>query len=68
MVSAPCLPTRDIQNLGQQSGDTDYKPIFAAAEIAGMKHFRIVQDDAAHWGDSVAAAGVSYKNLVRSLC
>lgn len=48
-------------------GDIDYKPIFAAADIAGMKHFCIEQDDAADWGDSVAAAGVCYKNLLRIL-
>ncbi len=48
-------------------GDIDYKPIFAAADIAGMKHFCIEQDDAADWGDSVAAAGVCYRNLLRVL-
>ncbi len=31
-------------------GDIDYKPIFAAADIAGMKHFCVEQDDAAEWG------------------
>ena len=48
-------------------GDIDYKPIFAAADIAGMKHFCIEQDSAADWGDSVAAAKVCYNNLVRLL-
>ena len=48
-------------------GDIDYKPIFDAADVAGMKHFCIEQDDAADWGDSVAAAGVCYKNLLRVL-
>jgi len=48
-------------------GDIDYKPIFAAADIAGMKHFCIEQDDASDWGDSVASAGVCYKNLVKIL-
>jgi hypothetical protein len=42
LVAASSLPTRDIQNLGQQNGDTDYKPIFAAADIAGMEYFCIV--------------------------
>jgi sugar phosphate isomerase/epimerase len=48
-------------------GDIDYKPIFAAADIAGMKHFCIEQDDASDWGDSVASAGVCYENLIRIL-
>ncbi len=48
-------------------GDIDYKPIFAAAVVAGMKHFCIEQDDASDWGDSVASAGVCYKNLVKIL-
>ena len=48
-------------------GDIDYKPIFAAAKTAGMKHFVIEQDNAAAWGDSVAAARVSYQNLVKEL-
>jgi hypothetical protein len=67
MVLASCLPTRDIQNRGRQNADTDYKPIFAAANIAGKKHFCIGQDNAADQGDAVAAAGVSYKNLLRNL-
>src|SRR5260370_39505389 len=37
-------------------GEVDYKSIFAAAELAGMKHYCIEQDNAADWGDSVAAA------------
>jgi sugar phosphate isomerase/epimerase len=48
-------------------GDIDYKPVFAAAEMAGMKHFCIEQDDAADWGDSLAAATVCFKNLQRVL-
>ena len=48
-------------------GDVDYKPIFAAAGQAGMKHFCVEQDNAADWGDSVAAARVSYQNLVKIL-
>src|SRR3954453_14044079 len=48
-------------------GDIDYKPIFAAAKTAGMKHFVIEQDNAAAWGDSVAAARVSYENLLKQL-
>jgi sugar phosphate isomerase/epimerase len=51
--------------LGQ--GEVNYKPIFAAAEMAGMKHFCIEQDNAADWGDSVAAARVSFQNLSKVL-
>ena len=48
-------------------GDVDYKSIFAAASLAGMKHFCIEQDNASQWGDSVAAARVSFNGLVREL-
>jgi len=48
-------------------GGIDWKTIFAHAELAGMKHFNIEQDNAASWGDSVAAAGVSYRGLLREL-
>jgi sugar phosphate isomerase/epimerase len=48
-------------------GDIDYKPIFAASKQAGLKHFLIEQDNAAAWGDSVAAAKVSYQNLQKLL-
>jgi sugar phosphate isomerase/epimerase len=48
-------------------GDVDYKTIFAAASIAGMKHFCIEQDNASQWGDSVAAAHVSINGLTRIL-
>ena len=44
-------------------GEIDYKPIFAAADLAGMKHFCIEQDNAADWGDSLAAARISFQNL-----
>ena len=44
-------------------GDIDYKNIFKHAELAGMKHFAIEQDSAAAWGDSIAAARVSYQHL-----
>jgi len=59
------LGARSIVPLGL--GDIDYKPIFEAASLSGMKHFCVEQDTAADWGDSVAAAGVSYKNLVAML-
>jgi sugar phosphate isomerase/epimerase len=44
-------------------GDINYGEIFKAADIAGMKHFAIEQDTAADWGDSIAAARVSYEHL-----
>jgi len=44
-------------------GDIDYKNIFKYAGLAGMKHFAIEQDSAAAWGDSIAAARVSYQHL-----
>lgn len=48
-------------------GEVDYKSIFAAARQAGLKHFCVEQDNAADWGDSVAAARVSYRNLRKLL-
>lgn len=49
------------------TGEVDYKPIFANAELAGLKHYCIEQDNAADWGDSMAAARVSYQNLIKIL-
>jgi sugar phosphate isomerase/epimerase len=48
-------------------GEVNYKQIFAQAELAGMKHFCIEQDNAADWGDSMAAARVSFQNLSKIL-
>ena len=48
-------------------GEVDYKTIFASAELAGLKHYCIEQDNAADWGDSIAAARVSYQNLIKLL-
>ena len=45
------------------TGHIDFKPVFAHASLAGLKHFAIEQDNAAAWGDSLAAARVSYQNL-----
>ncbi|WP_263415357.1 sugar phosphate isomerase/epimerase family protein [Terriglobus albidus] len=45
------------------TGQIDYKPIFAQAKLAGLKHFVVEQDNAAAYGDSVAAARVSHQNL-----
>lgn len=48
-------------------GEVDYKTIFANAATAGLKHFYVEQDNAASWGDSMAAAKVSYQNLIKAL-
>ena len=48
-------------------GEVDYKTIFANAGLAGMKHYCVEQDNAADWGDSMAAARVSYQNLIKLL-
>jgi sugar phosphate isomerase/epimerase len=48
-------------------GDIDYANIFKHASLAGMKHFAIEQDSAAAWGDSIAAARVSYQHLHATL-
>ncbi|HKO16408.1 MAG TPA: sugar phosphate isomerase/epimerase, partial [Gemmatimonadaceae bacterium] len=45
------------------NGDIDYGEIFKHADLAGMKHFAVEQDSAADWGDSIAAARVSYEHL-----
>jgi sugar phosphate isomerase/epimerase len=44
-------------------GQVDYKTIFANATLAGLKHFCIEQDNAAAWGDAIAATRVSFQNL-----
>lgn len=49
------------------NGEVDYGDIFKHADIAGMKHFAIEQDSAAEWGDSIAAARVSYEHLRATL-
>jgi sugar phosphate isomerase/epimerase len=45
------------------TGHIDFKPAFAEASLAGLKHFVIEQDNAATWGNSLAAARVSFQNL-----
>jgi sugar phosphate isomerase/epimerase len=45
------------------TGHIDFKPVFAQAALAGLKHFVVEQDNAAAWGDSLAAARVSFRNL-----
>lgn len=44
-------------------GDINYENIFKYAGLAGMKHFVVEQDSAADWGDSIAAAKVSFEHL-----
>ena len=48
-------------------GEIDYKTIFANADLAGLKHYCVEQDNAADWGDSVAAARASYERLMKIL-
>jgi sugar phosphate isomerase/epimerase len=48
-------------------GEIDYKPIFAQAETAGLKHFYVEQDSAPASGDSLAAAATSFGALVKVL-
>ena len=59
MVEARLVPVGD--------GEIDYGEIFKHADVAGMKHFAIEQDSAADWGDSIAAARVSYEHLQATL-
>ena len=49
------------------TGQIDYKNVFANAKLAGLQHFCLEQDNAASWGDSLAAARVSYENLAAIL-
>lgn len=65
MTQAERMRAAVLVPVGQ--GEVNYKPIFAAAAQAGMKHFCIEQDNAADWGDSIAASRVSYLNLVKTL-
>jgi len=49
-------------------GEIDYKTIFKNAELAGLKHFCVEQDNAADNGsDAIEAVRTSYKNLVKIL-
>lgn len=69
-VNPALSPNQRVSNMAfgpVGTGQIDYKRIFAAADIAGMKHFVVEQDNAASFGDSLAAAGVSYTNLSKIL-
>jgi sugar phosphate isomerase/epimerase len=48
-------------------GQIDFKSVFGHATVAGLKHFAVEHDNAASWGDSIAAARVSYQNLAKLL-
>jgi sugar phosphate isomerase/epimerase len=48
-------------------GLIDFKALFANAGTAGLKHYCFEQDNAAAWGDSLAAAHVSFTNLTKML-
>lgn len=62
-VSDESARLREARLVPVGEGDVDYKRIFKFAGLAGMKHFAIEQDSAADWGDSVAAARISYDHL-----
>ena len=49
------------------TGQIDFRKMFANATLAGLKHFAVEHDNAATWGDSLAAARVSYQNLAKLL-
>jgi sugar phosphate isomerase/epimerase len=49
------------------AGQSDYKAVFAGTKQAGFKHFCVEQDNAASWGDSLAAVRVSYDALAKML-
>lgn len=49
------------------TGQIDFTRVFTRASVAGLKHFAIEHDTAAVWGDSLAAARVSYQNMKRIL-
>jgi hypothetical protein len=45
------------------AGQIDYKKVFSHGGLAGLKHFVVEQDNAACFGDSLAAARLSVENL-----
>jgi sugar phosphate isomerase/epimerase len=49
------------------AGPIDFTSLFAEAALAGLKHVAIEQDNAAAWGDSLAAARMSYQHLADML-
>ena len=67
----PALPpnqrTSSVAFVPVGAGQLDFAPVFAQAKLAGLKHFCVEQDDAASWGDSLAAARVSCDALRKML-
>jgi len=45
------------------TGDIDFKRIFAAANVSGMKHFFVENDAAPQTASSLADIETSYRNL-----
>lgn len=65
-VDPKLSPTQRISSMAfapAGAGQIDWKNVFANAKLAGLKHFVVEQDNAACFGDSLAAARVSYENL-----
>jgi sugar phosphate isomerase/epimerase len=49
-------------------GEIDYKPLFAAAKLAGMKYFVVEQDNAGqNGGDALADARANYEGLAKKV-
>lgn len=67
LKKGPPQDLRNAQLVPVGMGEVDYKTIFKNAGLAGMKHFCVEQDNAADSGDAMAAARISYQNLVRIL-
>lgn len=65
MTMAQRMSAADLVPVGL--GAVDYKTIFENAQLAGMKHYCVEQDNANSWGDSIAAAKTSYENLQKIL-
>lgn len=60
----PCFHVKDydlVNNkiVGVGQGQVDFKPAFAAADVAGMKYFFYEQDTAASWDDVI----LSFNNI-----
>lgn len=72
LAALRALPSMEERNRTAQvvplgDGEIDYRPIFAAAGLAGMQYFYVEQDSAPQSGDSLGAAATSYRNLVTLL-
>lgn len=48
-------------------GEVDFKALFQSGELAGLKYPSVAQGNTSTWGDSIAAARVSYQNLLKML-